>query len=83
MHNETMLILGWMFVPMVAYAGGRWAITRTEHVHSREPAIDPASRLEELRRQVVEGRRVPRGRMSEAVRLAESASAPPVLTRQH
>lgn len=74
MHFEMVLLVGWVAVPMVAYVGGRWAIgvakRRPDH-----PSMAAEDRLEELRRRMAEGRRTPRGRMSEAMWLAESAGA--------
>lgn len=68
---ETMLFMGWVAVAVVAYVGGLAAIGRIKHVRAGRPTVDPESRLEELRRRMVEGDQVPRGRMAEAVRLAE------------
>lgn len=73
MHVEMTLLAGWVAVPVFAYIGGSWAIG----VARRKPGHPPAAaedRLEELRLRMEEGRRTPRGRMAEAVWLAESAS---------
>lgn len=83
MEVDAFLFAGWMMVPLVAYVGGRCLIGRTRHKMGRLPTFDPERRLEELRRRVAEGRRTPRGRMAEAVWLAESAHAsPPLRARQ-
>lgn len=73
MHMETMLFLGWLAIALVAYAGALTAIRWTKHLRARQPTVDPEGRLEELRRRMAESDRVPRGRMAEAVRLAEGA----------
>lgn len=82
MHNETVLFLGWLSVPLIAYVGGRVAIARGDRAHAMESPIDPAHRLAELRRRMAEGQRPPRGRVAEAVRLAESARMPSPPARQ-
>lgn len=74
MHTETLMFVMWMAVPLVGYAGGRLAI-RVSHSHLGRVTIDPADRLEQLRRRQAGGGRVVRGRMAEALLLAESARA--------
>lgn len=75
MHVEAVLWVGWMALPVVAYVGGRYAIGWTNRRVGHGPSMDPEHRLEELRRRMAEGRRTPRGRMAEAVLLAETAGA--------
>lgn len=67
-----MMLLGWMAVPVLAYGGARLAIGRAKQMRAGLPMVDPERRLEELRCRMADGDRAPRGRMAEAVRLAES-----------
>lgn len=83
MHVENVMFLGWVAMPLIAYVGGKLALSRTERSRERRPAPDAEQRLEQLRLRMAEGGWAPRGRMAEAVRLAESARAPaPLRARQ-
>lgn len=79
MHVETLMLVGWVTVPMIAYGLGIFA-TRVDHSRLARRAIDPAGRLEELRQRQAGGQRVVRGRMAEAMLLAESAAEAVVAT---
>lgn len=74
MHTETMMFVGWITVPMVAYTAGLFAI-RVDHSRLAQREIAPDGRLAVLRRRQASGERVVRGRMAEALLLAESASS--------
>lgn len=76
MHMETTMIVVWVAAPLIAYAAGLGALARLGH-RQLQPELDAAHRLEELRRRQAEGRRVTRGRLSEARRLAESDQPSP------
>lgn len=73
MEVETVMFFGWVALPLIAYAGVRVGLVRTEHRRGGRSAPDAEQRLEELRLRMAEGGWAPRGRMAEAVRLAESA----------
>ncbi|GAA3621137.1 hypothetical protein GCM10022199_27000 [Marihabitans asiaticum] len=70
MHIETIVFLGWASVPVVAYGVGMVALRRAGRRPGDRSATDSTARLEELRRRPVEGS-VTRGRMAEAIRLAD------------
>lgn len=83
MYFETMMFLGWLAVPLIAYAGGKLALTRTRHRGGLRPIPDAEQRLAELRRLRDNGHVTPRGRMTDAVRLAQGAgTAQPHRVRQ-
>lgn len=75
MYVENVVLLGWVAVPLLAYAGGRLALFKTEHRRRRQPGHDAEERLAHLRRLRDEGLVTPRGRMADARRLAEGAGA--------
>lgn len=79
MQIETLMFVGWVAVPMIAYSVGLFAV-RVDHSRLARRVIDPAGRLDELRQRQAEGQRVVRGRMAEAVLLAESATVAVVAT---
>ncbi|MGO1168019.1 MAG: hypothetical protein ACTMHL_15555 [Janibacter sp.] len=81
MHTETLMFVLWMATPLIGYAGGHLAIRASRSHLGRRGAVDPADRLEELRRRQATGHRVVRGRMTEALLLAESASVVATSTR--
>lgn len=83
MQVENMMFLGWVAMPLIAYAGGRAALSRTEHRRGGQSAPDAEQRLAQLRRLREDGYVVPRGRMADAVRLAQDAgAATPLRARQ-
>lgn len=83
MHVENMMFLGWVAMPLIAYAGGKLALLRAGRSRGGRPAPDAEQRLEQLRLRMAEGGWAPRGRMAEAVRLAESATTTaPLRARQ-
>lgn len=71
---ETLLLVGWASVPVVAYGAGMAALRRAGRRPDDRSATDATARLEELRRRPVEGG-VTRGRMAEAIRLADGPVA--------
>lgn len=75
MEVENVMFFGWMALPLIAYAGGRAALLKTEHRRGGRPAPDAEQRLAQLRRLRDDGHVVPRGRMADAVRLAQDAGA--------
>lgn len=75
MIGENVILLGWAVVPLIAYVGGRLALVRTERRRRQQPVLDAAERLAQLRRLRDEGLVIPRGRMADALRLAEGAGA--------
>lgn len=74
MHMETLLLVGWASVPVVAYGAGMAALRRTGRRPDDRSASDATARLEELRRRPVDGGAT-RGRMAEAIRLADGPVA--------
>ena len=74
MQVEDMVILGWAALPLVAYTGGSLALSRTVR-RGRRRAPDARQRLAQLRRLRDDGRVVSRGRMADAVILAEDAGS--------
>lgn len=79
MHVESVMFVGWMAVPAVAYAGGRALIWWSSRHHVDRTAVDSAQRLAEIRRHP-EGGSASRGRMAEAMRLAEGPAGRSVST---
>lgn len=75
MYGEDVILVGWIVVPLIAYAGGRLALVRTERRGRRQPVLDAEERLAQLRRLRDQGLVIPRGRMADALRLAEGAGA--------
>lgn len=82
MYDENVALLGWVAVPLVAYVGVRLALFRTERRRVRRPALDAEERLAHLRHLRDEGLVIPRGRMTDALRLAEGAGALTTEVRQ-
>ncbi|MCT2293050.1 hypothetical protein [Janibacter hoylei] len=75
MQIETMVFLGWASVPVLAYGVSAAALRHSRRHATQQPrTTDPSARLEELRRRPVEGS-VSRGRMAEAIRLADDPVA--------
>lgn len=74
MHVEDMMFLGWAALPLIAYIGGSLALSRTVRRRGRR-APDARQRLAQLRRLRDDGHVVPRGRMADAVILAEDAGS--------
>lgn len=81
-HYESMVLLGWLGTPGLAYLGGRWAIARVSRGAGSREAFSPWHRIDELRRRQASGQRAIRGRMSEAVRLAEEAARGPIVAHE-
>lgn len=82
MHYASVVELGWVAVPVVAYIAGRFVIARVSRVAGTRDVFKPRSRLEELRRRQASGQWVIRGRMSEALRLAEGTTRAPLAVPQ-
>ena len=80
MDVEVAMLSAWMALPLVASVGARLAISWWERRAPVAPPFDPHQRLEQLRLRGEFGHRVSRGRMAEALRLAEG-SAPTVALR--
>lgn len=74
MQVEDMMLLGWAALPLIAFTGGSLALSRTVRRRERR-APDAQQRLAQLRRLRDDGRVVPRGRMADAVMLAEDAGS--------
>lgn len=70
MHVEVAMFVVWASVPVVAFASGQAALRRSARRRARGPNVDAEGRLAQLRHRPAEGR-VVRGRMAEAIRLAE------------
>lgn len=68
-----MMLLGWVAIPLIAYAMARVVMSRSEHRRGGRPMPDARQRLAHLRRQRDDGHVAPRGRMADAVRLAQDA----------
>lgn len=79
MQIESMVFVGWAAVPLVAYVLGRLAIRRSRVRSADRPQTDALTRLTEMRERALDGV-VTRGRMVEAIRLAEGPAGPPALT---
>lgn len=73
MHVEVLVFLGWAAVPAIAYGTSLALLRRSVQRRGPRPSITPADRLDEIRRRRVtaDGR----GRMAEALRLAEGPAA--------
>lgn len=76
MGVEEMLLAGWLATPVIAFVVGRFAVRRVAHSTRARPSITSEQRLEELRRRAASGQRVTRGRMADALRMAEDAYLP-------
>ena len=82
-QGEFAMLLVWILIPLVVLGAGgtatSWGQRRAAVVHQ----FDPVLRLEQLRARREAGRRVVRGRMTEALRMAEgSTPAMALQTRQ-
>ncbi|MFJ6133268.1 hypothetical protein [Janibacter terrae] len=75
MRIEIMYFVGWVTVPMVAYTSAQWAIRHSNQHSALRTRTDAAGRLDEMRTQRVATGATERGRMTEAIRLAENAAA--------
>ncbi|NYF99037.1 hypothetical protein BJY20_002429 [Janibacter cremeus] len=73
MQVETAVFLMWAVLPLLAYFGGRLVLMRTEHKRGSRSAPDAEQRLAQLRRWRDENQVAPRGRMADALRLAQGA----------
>lgn len=74
MHVETLLLVGWASVPVVAYGAGMSFLRLRGRKTAPRGGGDASARLEELRRRPVEGGTT-RGRMAEAMLLADGPVA--------
>ena len=81
MHIDLMVFLGWASLPVVAYGVGMAALSRSAGRPDGRSATAATARLEELRRRPVEGG-VTRGRMAEAIRLADGPVAASLTDRR-
>lgn len=75
MYVEIVFVVGWIVVPLIAYAGGQLAVWRTERRPIRGRCQDAEQRLARLRSLRDSGHVIRRGRMADALRLAEGAGA--------
>lgn len=76
---EFIMFMGWAAIPVVAYVIGRVAIRRSNQRAAQRPRVDATVRLAELRERAVDGALI-RGRMAEAIRLAEGPVGPTAVT---
>ncbi|SMC50424.1 hypothetical protein SAMN06296429_104141 [Janibacter indicus] len=74
MHIELMVFLGWASVPVVAYGAGMSFLRLRGRKTVPGDGAAASARLEELRRRAVEAG-ASRGRMAEAIRLADGPVA--------
>ncbi|WP_435199868.1 hypothetical protein [Janibacter sp. GS2] len=82
MQFDVTLLVGWLAVPLAIYGMTVVGVRlRARRAPVARP-FDAALRLEELRAQRAPGHGATRGRMAEALRLAEGATSPPAL-QQH
>ena len=72
MQIETLMFVGWASVPVIAYVMSRVALRHSARLSTQRPAVDAVARLQQIRERPVEGT-ITRGRMTEAIRLAEGA----------
>ncbi|WP_068263142.1 hypothetical protein [Janibacter limosus] len=77
MQIESMMFVGWAAMPVVAYVVGRMAIRRSKRRTAERPQMDATTRVSELRRRRAEAGAT-RGRMAEAIRLAQGPVGPPL-----
>lgn len=82
MQIESMMFVGWLALPVGAYAMGRMAIRRSSQRTAQRPHVDATARLAQMRERTVDGT-VTRGRMAEAIRLADGPQGPGALTTTH
>lgn len=84
MGHEIVMFIGWVALPLMAYCAGQMAIRVTRHRLPAQLPLDPERRLAELRLQRDAGTLIIRGRMADALRLAEdTAPSGSLPTRQH
>lgn len=76
---ESMMFVGWVALPITAYVMGRMLIRRSNRLTAGHPHMDATARLAQMRERTVDGT-VTRGRMAEAIRLADGPQGPAVLT---
>ncbi|WP_338748378.1 hypothetical protein [Janibacter alittae] len=62
-------------MPLIAYVGGMLLLSRTERRRQNQPAVGAEERLAHLRHLRDAGLVIPRGRMTDALRLAEGTGA--------
>lgn len=75
MDVQFLMLLIWLVLPLVAFVMAGVLIPRRERRAPTAPPFDPARRLEQLRERRRLDQYTSRGRMSEALRLAESSAA--------
>lgn len=76
MYIETLMFVGWASVPVIAYVTSRVVLRHAAQLSTQRPAVDAVARLEQIRQRSVEGVST-RGRMAEAIRLAEGSGLQP------
>lgn len=73
MVSGFLVVAGWAMAPLLVFAIGGIAVRRQDRRRGAPPPARPAARLEELRRERARQPDRSRGRMAEALRLAETA----------
>lgn len=79
MDMQVAVLVTWLAVPLLMFVGAKVVIRRSKRRAIRVTVFDPLARLEQLRakHELVQGGA--RGRMVEALRLAEDPAGSPVL----
>ena len=72
MQIESMMFVGWVALPVGAYVMGRMAIRRSNQRTAQRPHMDATARLAQMRERPSDSA-VTRGRMAEAIRLADGS----------
>ena len=72
MVSEVLVVAGWATTPLLVFCIGGLAVRRQERHRGEPEEMRAAVRLEELRRERARQAAPPRGRMAEAMRLAEA-----------
>ena len=83
MDVQFVMLLMWLGVPLVAFAGAGVLIPWRERRSPAAQPFDPVQRLEQLRKRRELGQHISGGRMSEALRLAENSAATATLQLRH
>lgn len=76
---ESMMFVGWVALPVGAYVMGRMAIRRSNQRTAQRPHVDATTRLAQMRERTLDSA-VTRGRMAEAIRLADGPQGPGALS---
>ncbi|QBF45271.1 hypothetical protein [Janibacter limosus] len=82
MQIESMMFVGWVALPVTAYVMGRMLIRRSNRLTAEHPHMDATTRLAQMRERTLDSA-VTRGRMAEAIRLADGPQGPGALTTTH